>query len=50
MTEKLQQLYDEVGGFGVLRAMGHQWQREALWVRAMTMLANEVVPRLPSAD
>jgi alkanesulfonate monooxygenase SsuD/methylene tetrahydromethanopterin reductase-like flavin-dependent oxidoreductase (luciferase family) len=47
VTEKLQTLYDDVGGFGVLLAMGHEWQPEEQWVNSMTMLAQEVLPRLP---
>ena len=49
VTEKLQRLYDDVGGFGVLLAMGHEWQPETQWIQSMTMLATEVVPRLPGA-
>jgi alkanesulfonate monooxygenase SsuD/methylene tetrahydromethanopterin reductase-like flavin-dependent oxidoreductase (luciferase family) len=50
VTEKLQTLYDDVGGFGVLLAMGHEWQPEEQWVNSMTMLAQEVLPRLPNAE
>lgn len=47
VTAKLQALYDDVGGFGVLLAMGHEWQPEEKWTDSMTMLAQEVLPRLP---
>ena len=48
VTQKLEALYQEVGGFGVLLAMGHEWQPHERWVSSMRMLAHEVVPRLPS--
>lgn len=46
VTEKLRRLYDDVGGFGVLLAMGHEWQPRDKWVNSMTVLAKEVMPRL----
>ena len=46
VTEKLRQLYRDVGGFGVLLAMGHEWQPKDKWVGSMTRLAQEVMPRL----
>ena len=46
VTEKLRQMYRDVGGFGVLLAMGHEWQPEDKWVSSMTRLAQEVMPRL----
>jgi alkanesulfonate monooxygenase SsuD/methylene tetrahydromethanopterin reductase-like flavin-dependent oxidoreductase (luciferase family) len=46
VTEKLHQMYRDVGGFGVLLAMGHEWQPEDKWVSSMTRLAQEVMPRL----
>ncbi|MDA1217924.1 MAG: LLM class flavin-dependent oxidoreductase [Chloroflexi bacterium] len=46
VTEQLRQLYRDVGGFGVLLAMGHEWQPEDKWVSSMTRLSQEVMPRL----
>ncbi|MCH8062302.1 MAG: LLM class flavin-dependent oxidoreductase [Chloroflexi bacterium] len=46
VTEKLRRLYDEVGGFGVLLAMGHEWRPRDKWVNSMTVLAKEVMPRM----
>ena len=46
VTEKLRRLYNDVGGFGVLLAMGHEWQPRDKWVNSMTVLAKEVMPRL----
>jgi alkanesulfonate monooxygenase SsuD/methylene tetrahydromethanopterin reductase-like flavin-dependent oxidoreductase (luciferase family) len=47
VTEKLGKLYDEVGGFGTLLAMGHEWSPAGKWERSMERLAREVIPRLP---
>ena len=49
VTEKLRELYDDLGGFGVLLAMGHEWQPKDKWIDSMTWLIEEVMPRLPIA-
>lgn len=46
VADKLRQLYQDVGGFGVLLAMGHEWQPRDRWVNSMAMLVNEVMPKL----
>ena len=46
VTEKLSDLYHEVGGFGVLLAMGHEWSPKEQWINSMSILAKEVVPKL----
>ena len=46
VAEKIRRMYQEVGGFGVLLAMGHEWQPQDKWVRSMTLLAQEVMPKL----
>lgn len=46
MERQIRELYDEVGGFGVLLDMGHEWQPKEKWVNSMTRLAKEVMPRL----
>ncbi len=48
VTAKLQQLYDDVGGFGTLLALAHDWDDEERWRRSYELLAREVVPALPS--
>ena len=48
VTEKLLKLYDDVGGFGVLLAMGHEWQPYDAWVHSMELLVKEVAPKLPT--
>ena len=37
-------------GFGVLLAMGHEWEPRDKWVHSMTLLADEVMPRLADLD
>ena len=32
--------------FGTLLMVGHDWDDKALWQRSMTLLAQEVMPRL----
>jgi alkanesulfonate monooxygenase SsuD/methylene tetrahydromethanopterin reductase-like flavin-dependent oxidoreductase (luciferase family) len=46
VTRQLHQLYLDVGGFGMLLVMGHEWKPRDKWVRSMTLLAEEVIPRL----
>ena len=46
VEEKLRSLHEEVGGFGVLLAMGHEWSPVDKWQQSMTLLAKEVMPRL----
>jgi alkanesulfonate monooxygenase SsuD/methylene tetrahydromethanopterin reductase-like flavin-dependent oxidoreductase (luciferase family) len=48
VTAKLRQLYDDVGGFGTLLVIGHEWRRGDNWHRSMTRLVEEVLPRLPT--
>ena len=46
VAAKLQKLYDDVGGFGVLLTMGHEWQPKDQWINSMSLLAQEVMPNL----
>ncbi len=46
VAEKLRKLYHDVGGFGVLLAMGHEWQPRQAWQDSMRLLRQEVMPRL----
>jgi alkanesulfonate monooxygenase SsuD/methylene tetrahydromethanopterin reductase-like flavin-dependent oxidoreductase (luciferase family) len=46
VANKLRHLYHDVGGFGVLLAMAHEWQPRDKWTRSMTLLGKEVMPRL----
>lgn len=47
VTAKLQRLYDDLGGFGTLLVIGHEWHPREGWERSMRLLAEEVMPRLP---
>ena len=49
-ARKLRKLHEDVGGFGVLLAMGHEWRPKEIWNRSMTMLAEEVMPQLRDLD
>ena len=46
VTRKLRALRDEVGGFGVLLVIAHEWEPHEAWVRSMTLLTERVLPRL----
>ena len=46
VADQLRQLYNDVGGFGVLLAMGHEWEPRDKWVNSMTLLSEEVMPKL----
>lgn len=46
VAAKIRKLYADVGGFGGLLAMGHEWRPRTKWVRSMRLLAEEVAPRL----
>ena len=46
VKEKLEELHDSVGGFGVLLAMGHEWQPANFWESSMGMLVDEVIAKI----
>lgn len=46
VAERLAMLVREVGGFGVLLVIGHEWQPRAGWLRSMTLLRDQVLPQL----
>ena len=50
VADQLRQLYEDVGGFGVLLAMGHEWDPKEKWLNSMTMLIDEVMPKLADSD
>ncbi len=45
-VQKIRELYEYVGGFGVLLVMGHEWKPRDKWVKSMKLLVEEVMPRL----
>ncbi len=49
VAARLNQLYEDVGGFGVLLAMAHEWQPLEAWQRSMRLLKDEVLPQLPTS-
>jgi len=46
VAEKLRRLHHEVGGFGVLLTMGHEWKPKGKWKESFALLKNEVLPKL----
>ena len=46
VTEKLRRLHADVGGFGWLLTMGHEWNPRDKWLRSHELLIQEVLPRL----
>ncbi len=46
VVSQIEELYESVGGFGVLLVMGHEWDPKDKWTRSMKLLAEEVMPRL----
>ncbi len=48
VAEKLNRTYEEVGGFGVLLIMAHDWSPLDAWQRSAELLQKEVIPQLPA--
>ena len=46
VTKKIRKLYEDVGGFGHLLAIGHEWEPRDKWTHSMDLLANRVMPAL----
>ena len=46
VERQLRQLHQNVGGFGVLLTMGHEWKPRDKWLHSKTLLSQEVMPRL----
>ncbi|MGE3267705.1 MAG: LLM class flavin-dependent oxidoreductase [Chloroflexota bacterium] len=46
VAAKLRHLYAEVGGFGGVLALAAEWKDWSLWDNSVTLLANEVMPKL----
>ncbi|MDA1296636.1 MAG: LLM class flavin-dependent oxidoreductase [Chloroflexi bacterium] len=46
VTQKLCDLQGELGGFGTLLAMGHEWDPYEPWLESMRALAEEVAPKV----
>jgi alkanesulfonate monooxygenase SsuD/methylene tetrahydromethanopterin reductase-like flavin-dependent oxidoreductase (luciferase family) len=46
VTQKLADLNGELGGFGTLLAMGHEWDPYEAWLESMSMLIKDVLPNV----
>ena len=46
VAQKIRALSELVGGFGKLLVIAHEWPDPAVWDRSMTLLTNEVMPRV----
>ena len=46
VADKIRALHQQVGGFGTLLVIAHEWPDPAVWDRSMTLLAEEVLPQL----
>ncbi len=47
-TRRLPDVWDATGGFGQLLMIAHDWDDRDKWRRSMRLLAEEVVPALPT--
>ena len=51
VAEKIEKIYREVGGFGVLLVFGFDYKHKPeAWKRSLSLLKNEVMPRLKHLD
>ena len=48
-VRQLRQLWEQTGGFGTLLMIAHDWDDKVKWVRSMELLANQVLPALPTS-
>jgi alkanesulfonate monooxygenase SsuD/methylene tetrahydromethanopterin reductase-like flavin-dependent oxidoreductase (luciferase family) len=46
VARKVRALREEVGGFGTLLVIAHEWQPRAAWERSVTLIKEQVLPRL----
>ena len=46
VAQKLNDLRGEIGPFGTLLAMGHEWEPYEAWYESMALLKNEVLPKV----
>lgn len=49
-TEQLEQLWEQTGGFGTLLMVKHDFDDLERWQRCMRVLAEEIVPALPTVE
>ena len=46
VAAKIRKLSADVGGFGTMLVIAHEWEPRGAWERSMALLQNEVLPRL----
>jgi alkanesulfonate monooxygenase SsuD/methylene tetrahydromethanopterin reductase-like flavin-dependent oxidoreductase (luciferase family) len=46
VVRRIRALREDVGDFGTLLVIGHEWEPRELWTRSMRLLVDEVLPRL----
>ena len=46
VAQRLNDLRGDIGGFGTLLAMGHEWDPYDAWLGSMSLLRNEVLPKV----
>jgi alkanesulfonate monooxygenase SsuD/methylene tetrahydromethanopterin reductase-like flavin-dependent oxidoreductase (luciferase family) len=46
VVRRIRALRADVGDFGTLLVIGHEWEPRELWTRSMRLLVDEVLPRL----
>ena len=46
VAAKLRRLYEDVGGFGTVLLIGHDWEPRENWNRSLELFTNEVMPQL----
>jgi alkanesulfonate monooxygenase SsuD/methylene tetrahydromethanopterin reductase-like flavin-dependent oxidoreductase (luciferase family) len=48
VAARLAALSADVGGFGTLLVIAHEWRPRAAWEHSMVLLKDEALPRLPA--
>jgi alkanesulfonate monooxygenase SsuD/methylene tetrahydromethanopterin reductase-like flavin-dependent oxidoreductase (luciferase family) len=50
VKRQLEAVWETTGGFGTLLMIAHDWDNKSRWTRTMELLANEIVPSLPTVE
>lgn len=48
VKRQLESVWETTGGFGTLLMIAHDWDNQTKWQKTMELLANEIVPSLPT--
>jgi alkanesulfonate monooxygenase SsuD/methylene tetrahydromethanopterin reductase-like flavin-dependent oxidoreductase (luciferase family) len=46
VVRRIRVLRQEVGDFGTLLVIGHEWEPRDAWMRSMRLLVDDVLPRV----